>query len=600
MSLYFIIFLLCFKIYTERNLIEEELEELSDDIIILHTNDVHCGIDDTIGYDGLNLYRKELKMKYKHVLLVDAGDNIQGGAIGVLSKGKDVINIMNFLEYDVVTIGNHEFDYKIEQFFNLSHMIKAGYICANFLFRKTQTTVFPPYKIIEVGDISIGFIGIITPQALTKSYLHTLVDEDGNLIYDFLTEREGHELYETIQKYIDELRQVKKVNYVIIVAHMGYGGDASVYYTSPALLANINGVDAIIDGHTHLEYNNTFPDKDGKQIHISQTGTKLNKVGKITIKTDGTITSELIGEIPLFEGYDSYYTVNRSGVERYVDKDTYKFVEDIIESHSHEFEEIVGYSDFDLLINSDKGPIIRCEEITLGDLVTDAIRTIGNSDIGFINAGSIRKSIKKGNITFNHILNTLPFSARIIVKNILGKDILDALEFSTKNLPNTTSTFLQVSGIKFKVDVSFKSNVVIDEFENFVKVDGERRVFDVYIGEEKLYENKAYSISFDDYLAEGGDGFSMFGKYKMAKDTFLLDNEALKKYLENDLNKIIPDIYKTTQGRIVRKEKFIPPDTDSDIPPVTDSDSDSDSGVNSNTFIKYLRELSLLLLFVMI
>ena len=600
MTLYFIIFLLCFNIYTERNLIEEEVEELSDDIIILHTNDVHCGIDDTIGYDGLNLYRKELKMKYKHVLLVDAGDDIQGGAIGVLSKGKDVINIMNFLEYDVVTIRNHEFDYKIEQFFNLSHMIKAGYICANFLFRKTQTTVFPPYKIIEVGDISIGFIGIITPQALTKSYLHTLVDEDGNLIYDFLTEREGHELYETIQKYIDELRQVKKVNYVIIVAHMGYGGDASVYYTSPALLANINGVDAIIDGHTHLEYNNTFPDKEEKQIHISQTGTKLNKVGKITIKTDGTITSELIGEIPLFEGYDSYYTVNRSGVESYVDKDTYKFVEDIIESHSHEFEEIVGYSDFDLLINSDKGPIIRCEEITLGDLVTDAIRTIGNSDIGFINAGSIRESIKKGNITFNHILNTLPFSARIIVKNILGKDILDALEFSTKNLPNTTSTFLQVSGIKFKVDVSFKSNVVIDEFENFVKVDGERRVFDVYIGEEKLYENKAYSISFDDYLAEGGDGFSMFGKYKMAKDTFLLDNEALKKYLENDLNKIIPDIYKTTQGRIIRKEKFIPPDTDSDIPPVTDSDSDSDSGVNSNTFVKYLRELSLLLLFVMI
>ena len=86
---------------------------------------------------------------------------------------------------------------------------------------------------------------------------------------------------------------------------MGYGGDASVYYTSPALLANINGVDAIIDGHTHLEYNNTFPDKDGKQIHISQTGTKLNKVGKITIKIDGTITSELIGEIPLFEGYDN-------------------------------------------------------------------------------------------------------------------------------------------------------------------------------------------------------------------------------------------------------------------------------------------------------
>ena len=132
------------------------------------------------------------------------------------------------------------------------------------MLKKNHSTIFRPYKIIDVGNVSIGFIGVLTPQTLTKSYLHTLVDEDGNLIYDFLTEREGHELYETIQKYIDELRQVKKVNYVIIVAHMGYGGDASVYYTSPALLANINGVDAIIDGHTHLEYNNTFPDKDGK------------------------------------------------------------------------------------------------------------------------------------------------------------------------------------------------------------------------------------------------------------------------------------------------------------------------------------------------
>ena len=582
MSLYFIIFLLCFNIYTQKNLIKEEGEELSDDIIILHTNDVHCGLDDAIGYDGVNLYRKELKMKYKHVLLVDSGDNIQGGVIGLLSKGEDIINITNFLEYDAVGVGNHEFDYKIEQLFNLYHIIEAGYICANFLYRKNHTTVFPPYKVIEVGNISIGFIGVITPQVLTESYLHTLIDEDGNLIYDFLTEREGHQLYETIQKYIDELRQEKKVNYVIIISHMGYGGDASVYYTSPALLANINGVDAIIDGHTHLEYNNTFPDKDGKQIHISQTGTKLNKVGKITIKTDGTITSELIGEIPLFEGYNgSYYIEKRGGKDRYVDKDTYILIQDLIESHSHEFDEVIGYTNFDLLIYNDKSRLIRFQENTLGDLVTDAFRSVGKSDISVVNSGSIRESFKKGNITFNHILNTLPFSAKIIVKKVSGKDILDALEFSTRFLPGATAKFLQVSGIKFKVDESFNSSVVVDEYENFVKVDGERRVFDVYIGEEKLDENKLYSIAFNDFLGNGGDGYSMFNKYVVDSDTFLLDNEALKTYLENDLNKIIPDRYKTNQGRIVKEKKSIP---------------DSDS----NHFIKYLRGLSLLLLLLMI
>ena len=558
-SFYFIFFFFFSYINSKRNLIVEEEEELSDDIIILHTNDVHCGVNDVIGYDGLNLYKKELKTKYKHVLLVDAGDNIQGGAIGLLSKGKDIINITNYLEYDVVTIGNHEFDYKAETLFNLSEIIKAGYICCNFLRRKNHSTVFRPYKIKKVGNVSIGFIGVLTPLTLTKSYLHTLVDENGSLIYDFLTERDGHELYEAVQGYIDELRNVEKVDYVIILAHVGYGGDALEQYTSPALLAHINGVDAIIDGHTHLAYNNTFPDKDGKQIYISQTGTKLNIVGKLTIKPNGNITSELIDKIPLFEGYDSdsYYTVEREGIERYVDKETNKFIEDIIESHAHEFQEFVSYTDFDLLITTNRGRIIRFEENILGNLVTDALRFVGNSDISLINAGSIRESIKKGNITFNHVLNTLPFSAKIIVKEVSGRDILDALEFSTKALPKTSSKFLQVSGIKFKVDDSLESKVVVDEFENFVKVDGERRVYDVYINDKKLDENKKYTISFDDFLAEGGDGFSMFTKYNLTNDTSLVDNEAFKFYLETELNRTIPNKYKTTQGRIVKaKKKF--------------------------------------------
>ena len=577
-SFYFIFFFFFSYINSKRNLIVEEEEELSDDIIILHTNDVHCGVNDVIGYDGLNLYKKELKTKYKHVLLVDAGDNIQGGAIGLLSKGKDIINITNYLEYDVVTIGNHEFDYKAETLFNLSEIIKAGYICCNFLRRKNHSTVFRPYKIKKVGNVSIGFIGVLTPLTLTKSYLHTLVDENGSLIYDFLTERDGHELYEAVQGYIDELRNVEKVDYVIILAHVGYGGDALEQYTSPALLAQINGVDAIIDGHTHLAYNNTFPDKDGKQIYISQTGTKLNIVGKLTIKPNGNITSELIDKIPLFEGYDSdsYYTVEREGIERYVDKETNKFIEDIIESHAHEFQEFVSYTDFDLLITTNRGRIIRFEENLLGNLVTDALKFVGNSDIGLINAGSIRESIKKGNITFNHVLNTLPFSAKIIVKEVSGRDILDALEFSTKALPKTSSKFLQVSGIKFKVDDSLESKVVVDEFENFVKVDGERRVYDVYINDKKIDENKKYTISFDDFLAEGGDGFSMFTKYNLTNDTSLVDNEAFKFYLETELNRTIPNKYKTTQGRIVKAKK------------------------NSDYFIKYFRKLPLLLLCLLI
>ena len=177
---------------------------------------------------------------------------------------------MNYLKYDVVTIGNHEFDYKVEQLYNLSQILNTGYICANFLWRKNQSTIFPPYKIIEFedSDIKIGFIGVVTPQALTNSYLHNLVDEDGELVYDFLTENKGENLYSTIQNHINYLKKEKNVNYVIILSHLGYDGDIPEEFSSRGLLANIEGVDAIIDGHTHMLYNSTHKDKEQKAIYI--------------------------------------------------------------------------------------------------------------------------------------------------------------------------------------------------------------------------------------------------------------------------------------------------------------------------------------------
>ena len=572
---FYFIFLVFFSFINSK--IDLNEEEKSDDIIILHTNDVHCGIEDNIGYDGLSLYKKELQTKYKHVLLVDAGDNIQGGAIGLINKGKDIIDIMNHLEYDAVGIGNHEFDYKIEQLFNLSSWIKTGYICANFLYRKTKKTVFPPYNITKVGNKTIGFIGILTPQTLTETYLHTLVDDDGELLYDFLSGNEGQDLYNEIQGYIDHLREEENVTHVILVSHMGYGGDALEQYTTPALLAHITGVDAIIDGHTHLKYNSTFPDREGNQIHICQTGTKLKNIGKITITTDGNITSEMISEVPIFEGYDEeqYLSVERGGKDVYVDNETHHFIQDIINSHEDEFKEVIGYSDFDLLISTKDKPLInRIEENTLCNLVADMFRYYGQTDISLVNAGAVRDNILKGNITFNTILNILPYSAKLYVKEVLGQDILDALEFGVRILPERTSKFLQVSGIKFKVDESFPSSVVIDQNENFVSVDGERRVYDVYIGKEKINEKKKYSVTLVDFLSDGGDGYSMFRKYKTANDTQHLDNEAFRLYIETVLNRNIPDEYRTTSGRIVKEKK----------------------PTSSSSFIKYYRKLALIFL----
>ena len=537
----------------ENSIIDEE------DIIILHTNDVHCGLMDYIGYDGLMLYKRELQSKYKYVITVDAGDHIQGGAIGLLSKGLDIIDIMNKIGYDVVTLGNHEFDYGIEQLNLCNETLKSGYISSNYCFRKNKTSIFPPYKIIDAGDKKIGFIGVSTPQTLSKTYLHNIVDEDGKMVYDFLTENEGKELFDNVQNYIDEVRK-KGANYVIILSHLGNEGDSLEQYTSNGLLSHINGIDALIDGHSHKIYNTTSKDKDKKEIPLAQTGTKLLNLGIMKIKSDGTILSEILSEIPHPENTYSYATIiDRNNKQRFIDKEMNNYLNNIFNSHSDELNEKIGYTDFNLLINTDDSgdsskQISRSEESTLCDLVADAIRDIGKGDICLINAGSIRANLIKGDITLQNILDILPFSADIVIKEVYGKDILDALEFGMKDLPGKTSRFPQVSGISFKVNTKIKSSVVIDDEEMFVKVDGDRRVYDVKVGGKKLDVNKKYKLSFDNYISNGGDGFSMFNKYEEISNVLKTDNEALMIYIRDVLNGKIPNEYKQVQNRIVIDE----------------------------------------------
>ena len=541
------------KLNNFRKLKQEE-DNLSDDIVILHTNDVHCGLIDSIGYDGLMLYKKELKKQYKYVFTVDAGDHIQGGAIGSLSKGLDIINIMNMVGYDIVAIGNHEFDYGVEQLEECGKKLNCGYISANFCLRKTKEPIYPAYKILDVGDKKIGFIGITTPQTLTKSFLHTIVDDEGNMVYDFLSDNDGKEFYENTQKYIDEVRD-KGADYVIIVSHLGNEGDSLEIYSSSGLLSKIDGVDAILDGHTHRIYNITSKDKNGKDVPIAQTGTKLYQLGVLKIKTDGTITSEILSEIPQPKFYEPNI-IFRDGKNRFVDPEMDAFINYILNSHSDELNEKIGYTNFDLKINLDNSgdsskQLSRSEESTLCDLVADSIRDIGKGDISMVNAGTVRTDLLKGNITIQKILDILPFSTDIIVKEVKGSDILDALEFGMKELPNKTSRFPQVSGISFKVNTKIKSNVVVDSEESFLRVDGDRRVYDVKVGEEDLDLNKTYRMSFDDYIAEGGDGFSMFTKYEIIENDLKTDNQALVVYIKDVLKGTIPDIYRKTQGRII-------------------------------------------------
>lgn len=286
--------------------------------IILHTNDVHVGYQDNIGYDGLALYRKELESRYDHVFLIDAGDAIQGAALGALSKGSEIIKMMNRLGYDLAIPGNHEFDFGFDVLNDCSEQLNCGYTCANFCTLDGEP-VFKPWRILEAGDLKIGFVGIVTPDTFTKSAIKDILNEVGEPMYDFLADETGERLCEALQKYIDEVRE-NGADYVILVSHLGSKEKNDSIYNSNAIVEKVTGIDAVIDGHTHEIYNTVTPDKEGNMIPIAQTGTKLPTIGQLTIYKDGCLEEKLVGSVPLCSEI-SAESVLRKNVERVVDPD---------------------------------------------------------------------------------------------------------------------------------------------------------------------------------------------------------------------------------------------------------------------------------------
>ena len=554
---YFIFILIFIELYSLSNEDNLKADEKEDDIIILHTNDVHCGLLDNIGYDGLMLYKRELQESFNHVLTVDVGDHLQGDTIGFLSKGIAVTEIMNKIGYDVAILGNHEFDYGMESLINCSEALNCGYTCANFGYRKNKTSIFPEYKIINVtDDKKIAFIGVLTPYTLLRTDLSTIFEDNGTLVYDLYAENDGKDLYEQVQKIIDEVKETEGADYVIILSHLG--NEAEALYNSSWLISKINGVDAVLDAHSHKEYSEKVKDKDGKDILLVQTGTKLNKIGVLKIKDKDNIISELISEVPTpEEDIEGAKTISRNNKERWVDEEMNKFINEKINEYSEKLNTKIGTAKFDLNINIDSSgnPTLqksRKEENTLCNLVADAIRDAGKGEITLIPAGNIRDDLKAGDITYKTIFDILPYSNSIIVKEVLGQDILDALEYGMRLLPRPSSKFLQVSGISFKVNTNIESPIVEDENEIFISVNGERRVYDVKVGDKKLDPQKIYTMSFDNYIGKGGDGYSMFlnSKYEIKRSTQKLDNQILIDYIQTKLKGEIPDTYKKTQGRI--------------------------------------------------
>ena len=551
------------------------------DIVVLYTNDVHCGVDDNIGYAGLALYKKEMQQQTPYVTLVDTGDAIQGAPIGTLSDGGYLIDIMNYVGYDFAVPGNHEFDYGMPRFLELAGKLNCGYYSCNFIDSATGAPVFAPYKMFTYGATQVAFVGVTTPESFTKSTPAYFQDSQGNYIYSFCEDESGQKLYDQVQASVDAARTAG-ADYVILAGHLGENG-ITQKWSSASVIANTTGIDACIDGHSHETVpSENVKNKNGQNVVLTQTGTKLNHIGKLTISADGSIRTELVSEVPAADldreytvqehdslsriakrelgSYNRWIDIYNSNLDKiknadvipvglnivipgksYINPDgkaadygTYQFIQSIENQYNETLKTVLGTTPYELTVNDPAtgNRIIRNAETNLGDLTADAYRAELGADIGLSNGGGIRSVIKPGNITYNDTLAVFPYGNMGCVIEATGQQIKDALEMASRNCPEESGGFLQVSGLTYTIDTSVKSGVQTDDKGNFTGVSGAYRVMDIKVGGEPIDLNKTYTVASHNYmLKQGGDGMTMFKGCNVIRDEVMVDVDILSSYI---------------------------------------------------------------------
>ena len=524
----------------------------SNDVVILFTNDVHCGIDENIGYSGLSSYKKEMEEQYENVVLVDCGDFLQGSYEGTVSKGLYLTEIMNAVGYDFVIFGNHEFDYGMKALKKNIEELNAEFLNCNVHYIGADedwlSAMSKPFVVKEYGKIKVGFVGVSTPRTIMDS-TPTLFMEDGKYVYDF-TGDSKEEFFSNVQNNVDECIN-KGADFVVLLSHLGVDVEQNSPFTSIELAENTNGIDVILDAHTHISASCWVKEnKDGDEVLISSTGTKLDKIGKLVLSKDGTIN---IGYIDSYEKKDEEITA---------------LIADIRKDFEEQINTVVGHIDIDLsLYDNDGIRMVRNREIPIGDFVADAYRIIGNADIGMCNGGGIRADLLSGDITYEELIAVNPFGNTLCVVKVTGKELLDMLEYFYRYTEKEykdgdialgeDGSFQQVSGIKFTVDTSVTSSVETDETDALTSISGSRRISDVYVLKNGEYVpidlNETYTMASHNYMIKnGGSGMLLYLQdHELVIDEAISDYQVLIDYLST-LNGDL-SMYQTVDNRITIK-----------------------------------------------
>lgn len=511
----------------------EEAPALQKDLMILFTSDVHCGIDQGFGYVGLAAIR-DYYAKDNYVLLVDNGDAIQGEPVGTMTRGSAIIDLMNALKYDVATIGNHEFDYGMDTFMELSKKASFPYISANFTHN--DELVFAPYQIFDLDGVKVAFVGVTTPTTFTSSTPTYFQDENGNYVYGFMEDESGAKLYEAVQKAVDDARD-EGARYVICLSHLGIEASASPWMSSE-LLANTTGIDALLDGHSHsILESEMVRNKEGHEVPEAACGTKLQAVGYCKISAeDGSVKTGLLQWKAEVSAPELLGLSNEMSAP----------LEAATAALNESLAKVVARTQVDLIITDPATDVrvIRNLETNLGDLCADAYRAMSGADIALVNGGGIRQDIPAGDITMEQIYKVHPFGNKLCVAEATGQEILDALEWTSRNTPDENGGFLQVSGLSYEIHTDIPSTATSDDKGNFTGVTGKYRVQNVMVGDAPLDLEKTYTVASHNYmLKDGGDGTNMFMDNKIVLDEIMIDNQVLINYITENLGGVVGEQY---------------------------------------------------------
>lgn len=546
-------------------------------IRIVYENDVHCALD---GYVSIAGVRDSLRQLSTDVALVSSGDYLQGGTMGSISNGKFCVDMINATQYDVLTLGNHEFDYRVPRLMELIASMDADVVSSN-LYQIQDTSgsllltsplqgesegalrLLPPYVIKDFSDSRrVAFVGVTTPTAMVDERYAFL---DGNdTIYSLCPDS----FVTVVQRAVNAARG-EGATTVVLLSHMGEAEARWPQYSSAELVAATSGIDVVLDAHSHDVISSQYvANLNGDRVLISQTGNKVTNVGVLTIDTDqDTLYTELIpsGSCP------------KSVAVQHV-------LDSLNDQCAPILNQVVGHTDFLLTIyDADGVRVVRTSETNMGDLVTDAFRITQSTQLGIQNGGGIRADIPAGDITYGQAIDVLSFGNMLGTYRVTGQMLVDFLEEGCKTLPKE-GTFMQISGLRMKVDTTQHPTITIHMEDSTVSIEGPRRVYDVEILQSDstyvpVVADQTYTLTASNYLIFQQGIISMY-KCEVIQTNLTEEYNALKQYIINDLGGVVPERYRAIGGQ--GRMQFVARTTDLESP-------SQDGSQGSDSCTKLLR-----------